>query len=143
MGISFSFIDVGDRLERPFAGASGGGTASAAAASIPSTVPTVCRQVTLSDVNVADVTDGSSQTTLTFTPEGSDVTLNVSVSPPNCTWSLNGVPAWAPLSDGGLERRGSATLTFTASPNDTGSPREETVAINGLGQSFKLTQETP
>ena len=142
MGISYSFINVGDRLQRPFAGASGSGTPpAAAAASTPAAAPTACRQVTLADADGVVATDVSSPVTLEFPANGGDRTLNVSVSPPNCAWSLDGTPGWALLSEGRLERQGDARLTFTASPNDTGSPHEETIAINGLNQSFTLTQE--
>jgi hypothetical protein len=126
VAISYSFINVRDRLQKPFAG----GTSAPAAASTPAPAASTpaagaCATVTLTP------------NTLTFAQAGTPA-QNVKVVPPNetCTWKVEPLPGFVHMSVSAGP--GTQTIAVSMDPNDTTTARNLKISVGPA--TLALTQ---
>ena len=127
VGISYSFIDVRNRFQAPFAG-SGGGNGGGGGGQAANTVAAAC-EVTLTPSE------------LTFASGADSKPLKVTTSPEKCAWTITGRPAWATFvtpGDTATEAgAGETTLTVKTLANATAAERTENVKINSATLALK------
>jgi hypothetical protein len=125
-GISYSFINVRDKLQQPFAGAAGASGAAASAAP-----KAAACSVTLDKTDVIK---------LAATKDATEK-VKVTGSPATCEWKVVGVPSWVTFD--ATAGTGEKTLTMTTKePNGTGVERPP-AKIDIGDKTLTITQLKP
>jgi hypothetical protein len=118
VGISYSFIDVRNKFQTPFAGSGGGngGGGTGGGEQKAAATPEACA-VTLDP------------STLAFAPGGETKKLIVKTEPAGCAWKITAKPAWVTFLTAGdtatESGSGETTLSVKADANATASDRAE------------------
>lgn len=127
VGISYSFINVSDKLKTPFGGTQPTGTTSAAAAPGRAAAPAAACNATLDN------------TALKFPQAGNTQTINVTaLAPAKCTWRAETNDAWVTVNPTQGTGVASEAVTITVAANPLGKPRTGVVIIGGT--TVNLTQ---
>ena len=127
VGISYSFINVSDKLKTPFGGTQPVGTTSAAAAPGRAAAPAAACNATLDNPK------------LSFPQGGNTQTINVTaLAPAKCTWRAETNDVWVTVNPTQGTGAAPEAVTITVAANPLGKPRTGVVIIGGT--TVNLTQ---